>query len=457
MMNSWNQKNLLQQTYSSNHVHEVLIIPHDDIYAGGWSVAFNIGEASIGLDYEVRKATEKEYEVALDFLALAFSKSREYFIEYESLPWFRYNREKWIGLLGGKIISNVDLFTREIFIGKSPILVGDIGHVATHPSYRNLGYGSELIKNVLREMDRKCYNISFLFGGDNVYHFYDKMGWVAFPEKIVNVEIRRETELTNPNLEMEKLEGGKDFNDVIELYNKYDRQITGSTVRTHEYWLRYRDWMIKEPNFILLWREKGDPVACSLCEGGSTGLRILWICYDRKNDQILSSILKGIINYAIKNKYRYINVGFLPLDHPILKILKMMPVETVCRNNNNMMVRLINVKSLFEKILPELEERLNRSNLKGLKRSITIECEIGNVTITIYDNEVKVEGRREDAVHIPLDKKSLVKLILGHTTFEKIDQYIEISRKIGLTDKDIKLMSALFPKQYPIHWNYGHY
>jgi hypothetical protein len=32
MMNSWNQKNLLQQTYSSNHVHEVLIIPHDDIF-----------------------------------------------------------------------------------------------------------------------------------------------------------------------------------------------------------------------------------------------------------------------------------------------------------------------------------------------------------------------------------------------------------------------------------------
>ncbi|MEN8904440.1 MAG: GNAT family N-acetyltransferase [Clostridiales bacterium] len=74
------------------------------------------------------------------------------------------------------IISNVSITKQSINSNNKNINSIQIGTVMTSPEYRNKGFASKLIKNVLDEYSGKS-DLIFLFGNKDVKTFYNKFGF----------------------------------------------------------------------------------------------------------------------------------------------------------------------------------------------------------------------------------------------------------------------------------------
>lgn len=73
----------------------------------------------------------------------------------------------------GKIISAVNFLPRKILIEGTPISVGSIGAVCTHPDCRGKGYSSKNLKDVEKRMKKIGINVCLISGTRNLYK---KMG-----------------------------------------------------------------------------------------------------------------------------------------------------------------------------------------------------------------------------------------------------------------------------------------
>lgn len=236
----------------------------------------------------------------------AFNQEAWVFQAVWDTPWAKKRCEKWIGLENNKIVTLVELFSRNMYIGKSKVLVGDIGNVSTLPEVRGKGYNSMLIKKLLNYMENKGYHFSILFG---IPIYYEKLGWVYYPEYRADVDLNSLPKLVDDSgMSMCEVHSDDEYKEVIKLYQKYGKK-TGNTVRDTKYWFHAKEWLITEPNSILLWSRNGQTVAFSRVGIGLTWakgnyLRVCELCYDEQDDNLLSSLLIGILRYAIEKKWK---------------------------------------------------------------------------------------------------------------------------------------------------------
>lgn len=410
-------------------------------------------------EYEVRKAKSVEKSQVLDLRVKAFlplqlkgispDSLRKRFERNQRLPWFKYYDTQWVGVLSGKIISSLHLFTREIRIGRCPILVGDIGAVCTDPNYQKLGYGSELTRKVMLWMEKESYNMSVIFA--DVPEFYQKLGWENFPLRCMTTIIKEGLNIPVSHLYKYYIAHKGDFFKIVALYNEHRSMSTGSTVRDTTYWDRYFDWVIQENNVLLIMEVKQEPKAfVRLAKEGKDRLKILELCYPKDNNEILLAILQGIVHYTISKKRHIIDVDFLSFNHPFVQSFAKLGFEVEFPENitTRVMIWLINLDSLFIKITPVLEERLRHSSFCRWKGAVTIQSDTKIINFLIRDSTIRVNNERQDGILLPFLKKDLIGLILGDTVPRSLDTLTQLS----LTEEEIQLIEVLFPKQEPIHW-----
>jgi len=122
---------------------------------------------------------EHEFGATLDLLNLVFRTSEGRSPDMgQSYPhmYRESNRENLrIIKVNGKVISHVGIFPAQVAIGDVTIKVGGIGGVATHPDYRQRGYAGLLLKDCIRRMEEKGFDLSILWTGINDY--YRRFGW----------------------------------------------------------------------------------------------------------------------------------------------------------------------------------------------------------------------------------------------------------------------------------------
>lgn len=69
----------------------------------------------------------------------------------------------------GEVISVVNFLPRKILIEGTPISVGSIGAVCTHPDHRESGYSSKILKDVEKRMKKIGINLCLISGTRNLY------------------------------------------------------------------------------------------------------------------------------------------------------------------------------------------------------------------------------------------------------------------------------------------------
>jgi len=98
--------------------------------------------ADVHPEVEVRPIRESELDELFDFLCLVHQhpQGRERYRGYIQgdptwAPW-----QTPVIVLDGRLVSTLRIWDRQVHLGVTPVRMGGIGGVTTHPDYRRLGW-----------------------------------------------------------------------------------------------------------------------------------------------------------------------------------------------------------------------------------------------------------------------------------------------------------------------------
>lgn len=176
-------------------------------------------------------------------------------------------------LADGVMAASVTAYRREMYCAGKTALVGAIGSVATHPDYRKRGYVRSLLEASCAWMRDNQFDFSFLFGREEVY---GGSGWRMFSAFHATVSARCPQQ---SGVSVRQAEFPQDIPALSAVYDSLNRGITGTFLRSEEYWTRrvtcgyFRD---NTRSFFLVERE-GSPVGYFRVDGDASISELGWL------------------------------------------------------------------------------------------------------------------------------------------------------------------------------------
>jgi predicted acetyltransferase len=359
---------------------------------------------------KIAKAHKSEYEAILKFLEKAYGHTQAYFPLFYPTCWKKNNTDyKNILLIKekGEICSLLRIFPLNTLQDSIKVKFAGIGSVATSYRHRGKGYMSDILFQSFKEMKRKNYPLSILWGDRQRYsNFgYEHAG------RIIQLEInsRGLKNIKNDKIQVKRYLGEKEVLDkIIDAYNFHPYRKERSK---KEFSLIYQN--ITSATY---YTEKGRSFAYIVLRNNNV------IEYGGKSDYILA-----ILKYIITRFGSALTVDF-PAEENIPD-----NIFSVASNWNikpSGMVKIISltdtVKLFSEKIKPLFPE--------NQELTLTMTENRESVTIKKYNNEFEIKtgkGKNE----VKLNEREMVQLLFG-TFFRTPENTDEVTRK---------LLKKLFP------------
>ncbi len=184
---------------------------------------------------EYRLLAAEEYSAAVELWTGVFGVEREFFTSLLEGGGPGDNVSV-AALEDGQIVSSVHVFMRQIRDRSgTPLKVGGIGSVSTHPDHRKKGHSGRLLEIAIDEMEKAGCVWSYL--GTGVNDHYARYGW-----KTVSTAFRFGT--LRSGLAGEAVElTAEDYPQMAALYETFTATRPMATVRTELAWqtaVRYR-------------------------------------------------------------------------------------------------------------------------------------------------------------------------------------------------------------------------
>lgn len=208
---------------------------------------------------EIRTLRPDELESWFDHCALAFGEqeNRQYFVNHwQNDPW-RSLETISVALDGGRIVSTVRVFLRQIYLRGEKVPAGCLGEVCTHPAYRGRGLATRLIQRSIAWMREHDIPISALSTGGSS-SLYTRLGWQSVPVLWGAARIRAGSD---PSLDFRPLDLGNEEDLAIasRLHAAFAQRYNGIFARDHpDYWRR---WVRAEAGILWLAMHRGEPLA----------------------------------------------------------------------------------------------------------------------------------------------------------------------------------------------------
>lgn len=369
--------------------------------------------------------------------ALTFHNNYE-----ESYQWYKdrflhcpYIRKDfcWVAEVDEEIVSRVQIIDYKMHIGSSIVRMGGLAAVLTEPSHRGNGYAKMALERSIEFMDESGFDVSVLFGiGD----FYEKVGYIpAIPDYEVSIDVS--------DIKCEGVDGFKemkeeDLDKVLEFYHSSNENRTGAILRPKDAW----KWMHRKPPLFLI-RKDGyigvdfDDEAVELYDIAGV------------NNQFYNKAVLKLGSMARERDLEEIK-AFLPPDHPFasMAIKYGSKVEVFYSRTGNCMARIIDICSLFDKIRPELENRVKKSEFSEIAVDLTIQSDVGDIKMTLNKTCSK-----NIALSLDLPHTAITQLVMGY----RPAQMILSENDIFLDEIPLKMFETLFSWGYPFIWRSDHF
>lgn len=150
-------------------------------------------------------------------------------------PYFHPERVR-VGLLDGRIVSQVVILHRAAYVGNQVISVAGVTAVCTHPAYQRQGFGSRVVQDALRLIRNQGYDMAMLT--TRLPGFFSRFGFREVP-KIGGFECSARAlsrlEPGNPYT-IHKLDYNRDWRVVASIYRLYCVGLTGLQIRDYRFW-----------------------------------------------------------------------------------------------------------------------------------------------------------------------------------------------------------------------------
>jgi len=413
---------------------------------------------------DIRQAENKDVGDIVKVLSGAFNRAdwKEGGENYKKqLDKVSSSIDEWRVLVkDGKIVGTLEILKHRLRIGRAVIIKGDVGKVSILPEYQSKGYGTKMMEDAVLWMKKEGYDLSRLGG---LVKFYSRFGYIRFPRRYIEIRVGtkaragasivEEGEIPIDEMLLSKIrlfDPDKDFTSYVELVERFESQYNGSLVREKP--LTTKDTEAGALFFVFV--EDGKVVGYfsgfrfdrefTEAEGMLT---IYNIGYERERPYVLKALVSYINNLGYKEGIKRITIR-LPFDPEIIHTISEVPVrfqviETYGGKDSNM-IQIINIKSLFERLIPELEERL-KSSLSSFKGILEITIEKDRVEIEIDKSRIRViEGKKPD-IRIEIKEFYLIQLVLGLLSFSEVEGLLDKEEELKVEEREI--LRTLFPKK----------
>jgi len=407
----------------------------------------------------IRAAVRGDMETIVRIQAGAFQKHYEE--DASRLDRLRENlSRKLAGWLmfekDGKTIGCAHVLPQTLRIGKAKIVKGDLGYVAIPPEYQGQGLGHQLLTEALAWMKEQDYDLSRLGG---LVKFYRRFGYQRFFRRFLEIKagimaragasMVQEGELPMPEVwkkAIRRFSRKKDETSFLAVRSAFQKNYQGSMdVSPKELGVP------GESPLALVFEDKGKIVAYLL--GGEypeemteaeARITIGEVGYRRGYEHGLAAMLLHVHNLALEKGIHRITVR-TPFDPEFIRVLSTTPVrfnlvETYEGASGNML-QVVNLRSLIEHLVPELEARIKGSTWQG---TILLQIEKDEVRLAAKGGRIRVGVRGKGGIKLSIKEFYLMQMVLGMLSFDEI-RHLVGGRK--LRPRDAAFLNDLFPRR----------
>ena len=405
---------------------------------------------------EIRGIRESEIEEMIDLQCRVFRPDgHERYSQYvHTDPSYRYNQSRVV-VVNGQIVSTLRVWEREMRIGSIAVPMGGIGGVGTHPDHQGAGYATALMKDTIDYMQTVGYDVGVLFSAIPCA-FYRKLGWASVPLAGFRVTRRRNIGLEVTEWRVEPFDEERDLEAAIALYDQHNVQQSGSLVRTRSYWnsgpARLRDIL---PTAVA---RHGDRLGGYLnFQVGEKSANILEVAYDRTQPQALTALVSHLLQVCEREGVEELH-GDIPHRHPMVDLLvEGTAGDTFLTGNSSMMLYPVNLLSLYQRLLPELQARLDASNQKFTPVSICFAVNDQDAGLHLLaDGTLQTFDSAEGAIRLAVPGHLFWRALLGESSWSQLEPTLH-QQGIAVETEIAALLSILFPQQEVIFWGPDHY
>lgn len=343
---------------------------------------------------------------------------------------------------GERLIHHWGVWDTLLRVGSAQLRAGGIGAVVTLEDYRKQGIMAYAAAHSFKAMFDQGYDLSIL-RGRHYHKFGYRRAWnyvttslnpgAAPPEAIPQYPLSSPYRALGP-AEMEAINN---------LYNQAYARFSGSCVR---------------PTYPML--QEGQMKAFGWFD--DTGKLVGYVravpTDDNSSLQCLEStgdpeqglaVLRDLFGQA---DYQQLDFFSMPRQHPMLQIIRRGACTILDRYfyHTGWQVRLVNLDSCLQKLLPQLEKRLVDSHLAGWQGHLHLDAGQQNATLKVENGQIRLttDPLAEHQVNAGW---AMARLLIGS------DDPAEIAQQEGITFRGEadQLSEVLFPNLNPMmsHWD----
>jgi predicted acetyltransferase len=276
-------------------------------------------------------------------------------------------------------------------------MAGGIGNVATLPEYRRRGFATKLLGRAIQFMRKKKYSLSILFTG--IPHFYRRLKWeIASPDYKYLIPVSEISKVSRaPATFYPQIFERRDLPTVMRMYELTNRERTLSVLRSKRCWrAQLSHGLDEDPGGFIVIKRQGHARAYARCTKSREALEVIESGYFPNSPDAQSAckaLLTNLGGHALETGHEQILVN-APPDHLLVKQLLERRGTNRSRVLGSLMVRIIDLKELAERVLPEFENRIFNTRFSG---KIEIRTEEDWVVLKIKRGEVsKVADRGQN-------------------------------------------------------------
>ena len=413
---------------------------------------------------EIRPVRESELDQMIELMCLVFrpdghERYRQYMV---GDPLYRRDQSRVV-VDGGQIVATLRVWDRQIRIGSTPVRMGGIGGVCTHPEARGRGHASAMMEDAVRYMREAGYPVSCLFS-EVGSRFYHRFGYRSVPLngfrmgrwQLADVEV-------DSGWAVMPFDEGRDLDDAVALYEACNRNQSGSVVRSEAYWrsgnVRAR---AMHPRLVA---RKGDHLGGYVTFHEADGeVEVLDVAH-REEPGVLTALAARLLRRCAEAQLEAIH-GLLPQGHPFVDaLLDLGGGNLASAGNSQLMLNTLDMQALCRQILPELQQRQDASGRRfaagttvrlqadGESCSLTLDAER---TLRLGESPSRTVDPEARADTVALTGELFWRLLLGASGWGDLQPTL-VERSVAVRPETDGLLQVLFPANGPVYWQSDHF
>ncbi len=358
-------------------------------------------------------------------------------------------RTKVALFLDDEAVSGLSVVHHRMLVRGAAVRMGGIAGVSTRPQHRMKGYSRRVMTYSLDYMKEHRFDVSVLFG---ITGFYPRFGYATcMGEHTLSVKTAKARAASSSYSCREAAD--EDRAAIASIYGEENCRRTGTVVRDPSRWKWFRKgsvWHSRVKAYLIT--DGDEPVAYLAHDDVSDRFVVPEVGASRKDAYSAILHLAGELAAGMRQD----GVKFiLPPDRGLAGFCRSLDcrMESTYSSDGGPMGRIINQRSLFQKLIPEISVRAENSWLRDESFVLEIKTDLESTCIQLDRGSASLTTEAETVETANVRQDRLWQLLMG---YHSVDDLLALGRIEGSV-RALDALRTLFPPEIAFMWPADHF